>query len=198
MLLPGERDRDRLVQRPTRSKIAEAMSDTVVAALIGAAGLVVGTAIAGGMTFLQARREARERERIRREQNLLAAFQYFVGRTQPRSVGLSIIEASSRDMPTFLPMFVPLLVNQAIYLITQSKEKEDAALEYRNLDRILALLAKSAALPGAADSDPELSDLLRERVGREYGRGLKLDVGRVNGYLKLLGERGDVREGIHS
>lgn len=99
-------------------------------------------------------------------------------------------------MPKFLPMFVPLLVNQAIYLITQSKEKEDAALEYRNLDRIIALLANSAARPGGDDSDRELPRILHERAGRECERGLKLDVGRVNGYLELLGEAGDVRESI--
>ena len=172
------------------------MSDTVVAALIGAAGIIVGTAIAGGMTWLQARREARERERTRREQNLLAAFQYFTGRTQARSVGLSIIEASWRDTPQSLPMFIPLLVNQAIYLVTQSKEKEDAALEYRNLDRIFALLGESGARPRAAGGDRELSDILRKRAGGKFERGLKLDAPRVNRYLKLLGEAGDVRENV--
>src|SRR4051812_1329121 len=49
--------------RGVRSTIAETMSDTVVAALIGVGGIIVGTAIAGGMTLLQARRERRERER---------------------------------------------------------------------------------------------------------------------------------------
>ena len=164
------------------------MSAPVVAALIGVGGAIVGAAIVGVVSLHVAKRGASERERTRREQNLLAAFQYFDGRTQRRSVGLSIIEASWRDMPELLPMFVPLLVNQAIYLITQSKEKEDAELEYRNLDRIVALLTKRSARPGAVDGYGALREILRKKLGGGYERGLPLKRERINKYRGRLGD----------
>jgi hypothetical protein len=53
------------------------MSDEVVAAIIGVGGVLVGAGIAGGLSLRQATLAARERQQVRREQNFIAAFQYF-------------------------------------------------------------------------------------------------------------------------
>jgi hypothetical protein len=178
------------------------MSDEVVAAIIGVSGVLVGAGIAGGLSLRQATLAARERQQVRREQNYIAAFQYFDGKTQRRSVGISIIAASWREMPELLPMFVPLLVHQAIYLITQSREKEDAALEYRNLDRIIDLLATSAAQRGSLDGYRELRKILRNRASGQHARRLPLKPDCINAYLELLGETrghvGDTPEAVPS
>jgi hypothetical protein len=105
-------------------------------------------------------------------------------------------------MLELLPMFVPLLVHQAIYLITQSRDKEDAALEYRNLDRIIDLLATSAAQRGSLDGYRELRKILRNRASGQHARRLPLKPDCINAYLELLGETrgpvGDTPEAVPS
>jgi hypothetical protein len=87
-----------------------------------------------------------------------------------------------------LPRFVPLLTNQAIYLITQSGADDDAELEYRNLDRIVGLLAKPSARLRAEGGYAEVRAVLRKKRDGEYLRGLRLSTEDIDGYLTRLGE----------
>jgi hypothetical protein len=84
------------------------VSSAVVTALIGVGGVLVGAALAGGITGWQNKVASAERTQTRREQNLIAAFQYFDGGTQRRSVGLSIIEAPARGGAALSPWGSPV------------------------------------------------------------------------------------------
>ena len=168
------------------------MSDQVVAALIGLGGVLVGALLAGGVSLYQARVAANERRETRREQNLMAAFQYFDGKTQRRSVGLSIIEAGWRQTPKLLPMFVPLLAYQAIHLIAVSGGGEDAALEHKNLDRIVDLLALASVESGTAGDFSAVQEALAKKKRGEYQKGLPLDGPRIDAYCAQLTKTPDL------
>jgi hypothetical protein len=86
-----------------------------------------------------AEREERERACLRHEQRAFGALEYFTGDTQRRNVGIAIIEGSWRDVPEMRRVFVPLLANQASYLVEKSKQK-DAVHEIDNCRRIVGLL----------------------------------------------------------
>ena len=152
------------------------MSDAVVAGIVGAA---VGGVLAGAISTLQLLIAKREREQTRHEQNLIAAFQYFDGRTQRRSVGISIIEAYSSEMPKLVPMFIPLLANQAVYLLTQSKQPKDAEHEYRNLDRITELLEEAKSSGKFRERYRDLQSVLDKKERGTYARGLELTVEQI-------------------
>ena len=112
------------------------------AALIGAT--IAGSFALGqtGIGFVERREAGRIAERERRESYVFQALQHFTGHSQPRSVGISVLEGSWDSLPELRPMLVPLLCNQAIYLIRQSGQ-EDAAHEVDNLHRILELLIRT-------------------------------------------------------
>ena len=82
-------------------------------------------------------------QRRQREDSVLQALQYFGGRTQVRSVGVSVIDGLWDETPEFRSIFVPLLINQAIYLLEESKQ-ESAKHELFNLRRIMDLLIRAA------------------------------------------------------
>jgi hypothetical protein len=147
------------------------MSDAVVAGIVGAA---VGGVLTGVFSLLQLCAARREREQTRHEQNLIAAFQYFDGKTQRRSVGLSIIEAYRSEMPKLVSMFIPLLANQAVYLLTQSEQPEDAEHEYRNLDRIMDLLGEAKSSGKFHERYGDLEKILDGKEQGKYARGLTL------------------------
>jgi hypothetical protein len=90
----------------------------------------------------------------------------------PISEGRSLLTAAD---------VVPLLVNQAIYLFAQSKQKEEAELEYRNLDRIVALLLNPSARSGSNDIKQVLAVLPKNANGQSAG-GLPLNQERIDGY----------------
>src|SRR5688572_13683911 len=72
------------------------------------------------------RREiAKDRERERREQQLYAALQNFKGGTQRRNIGIAVIEQYWSILPEMRPILRPLLINQAIYLLKESKQVRD-------------------------------------------------------------------------
>jgi hypothetical protein len=69
-------------------------------------------------------REAAERINTRQEENVLRALEYFTGQTQRRNVGIAIVEGYWHTTPHLRGILVPLLVNQAVYLLEQSKKQE--------------------------------------------------------------------------
>lgn len=145
------------------------MSNEVLAALVGAS---VGVTIA----IVQAVLGYIERKRLKRDEYLFQAFQYFEGKTQKRNIGISIIEGLWQVAPHMKGMFIPLLVNQGIYLLTES-EQTDARHERDNLRRIMALLLGVAGpRDGFRSHYDELLGVLEEkRVGR-LKTGISIDV----------------------
>jgi hypothetical protein len=99
--------------------------------------------------------EEKERTRTRQEENVLQALQYFTGKTQRRNVGIAIVEGYWHSVPTLRGILVPLLVNQAVYLLEQSKEINDRH-EADNCSRIVNLLVISS------DTDPNIAHYYRE------------------------------------
>jgi len=87
-------------------------------------------------------REESEREKIRYEEVVLKSLDYFTGQTQRRNVGIAIVEGAWSRTPHLRPVFVPLLVNQAVYLLEESGQAE-ASHEAENLARIMTLLTGS-------------------------------------------------------
>ncbi|HWX45079.1 MAG TPA: hypothetical protein VNY52_07125 [Solirubrobacteraceae bacterium] len=154
--------------------------------MIGIIGLAVGGLLTGGFSLLQSRLAVREREQARRQQNLMAAFQYFDGGTQRRSIGISIIEAYQRTMPELLPMFIPLLANQAVYLLTRSKQSEGVEHEDRNLERIMDLLGEAKPSGEFADRYDDLAEVLEQKTAGSYPLGLKLSPERLAKYRRRV------------
>lgn len=126
------------------------VSDTVIAG-VAAAAVTGAVSIVLAIISLQDRqREAderrdlqrqaeEERARSRHEEHVLRALDYFTGQTQRRNVGIAIVEGYWHATPSLHGVLVPLLVNQAIYLLEQSRE-EDAPHEADNCYRIVDLL----------------------------------------------------------
>jgi hypothetical protein len=107
---------------------------------------------------------------------LLAALEWFSGKTQRRAIGLAIVEANWDAWKDLQPTWVAVLVKQAVYLLTTSKSAESRH-ERANLDRIVRLLkdagsqldpnqrlALGAAFAEALDSSPGPEDC-RSTIG---------------------------------
>ena len=120
----------------------------------GTIGAVAGAAVSGVVAVALAvvasidrQRDRQERERVMTEEHLVHSFQYFTGGSggqQKRSVGISAVEGFSKEVPRLRGVFVPLLVNQVIYVLTKIPEgPRDEALdnhEKDNLERMIDLL----------------------------------------------------------
>jgi hypothetical protein len=130
---------------------------------------------------------AKQAER-RRQDSMLQALQYFGGRSQVRSIGISIVDGSWDEMPEFRGVFVPLLINQAIYLLSESEAK-DAEHELFNLRRIRYLLGKPA--PDGHDPRQDefyeylLSVIDRKKRG-EITSGLQLERAEIDEWITTL------------
>jgi len=104
--------------------------------------------------------DAHERRQTRNESYMIESFGFFTGGTQRRGVGISAVEGLLPELPDLRGVFVPLLVNQAIYVLTkvpESKKRSDVAAEVTenaaggkalddhekdNFNRMIALLAE--------------------------------------------------------
>ncbi len=80
----------------------------------------------------------RERRGNRKQDQLFQAFPWFDGGAQRCSVGIAIVEGFWVELPSHRRLMVPLLANQAIYLLSIADER--TAQELGNLDRIMRLL----------------------------------------------------------
>lgn len=116
----------------------------VAAVVPGVIGVIV--AVIGHLDHRQAaaEREAlrsqadEERDRLRYEQIVLSSLDYFTGqdpKAKRRHCG-PVLQGAWSKMPHLRSIFVPLLVNQAMYLLEES-EQEEARHERENLDRII-------------------------------------------------------------
>lgn len=80
-----------------------------------------------------------ERKQKHNDNILLKAIEHFTGGTQPRSVGISLIEGIIKKNNKYYDVIVPLLTNQFIYLLLQSDTKSPIH-EVDNIKRIFNLL----------------------------------------------------------
>lgn len=88
------------------------------------------------------------KDQIENELNkiLFDSLKWFEGGTQKRSIGIAIIEGYWNQKKEKLEnVWKPLLINQAIHILEESKEK-DKSTEISNLERIVKLLGKAALL----------------------------------------------------
>ncbi len=84
-------------------------------------------------------KHAEEQQQIRRDTYLFESFKWFAGGSQERNIGISIVEGFWEQVPHLRSILIPLLANQATYLLTQSKQ-DKAMHEQDNLLRIMSLL----------------------------------------------------------
>lgn len=130
----------------------------------GAVGAIAGAAVSGlvaivlaVLTSLERQRDAKElerervrdaqeRERTRIEEYLVQSFQYFEGGQQKRSIGISAVEGFSNQVSGLRRVFVPLLANQVIYILTKIPEHPQAeeldSHEKDNVERMIDLLCE--------------------------------------------------------
>ncbi|MDT0353598.1 hypothetical protein [Pseudonocardia charpentierae] len=110
-------------------------------------------------------REESERANLRHEQRAYSALNYFDGGTQRRNIGISVVEGISPVVPEIRKLYLPLLVNQAGYLLLVSKQ-EEAAHEVDNCTRIVRLIIAWKSDLGDSYSTyyKQLQDSLRKRL----------------------------------
>lgn len=135
-------------------------------------GAVAGAAISGiiaialaALGYADRRADARERELERIEDYMIQSFHFFIGGTQRRGVGVSAVEGLLSQVPNLRGVFVPLLVNQAIYVLTKvpevAGEKALTDHEKDNLDRMIAVLSDELRL-GDTEHAPHYAKLATE------------------------------------
>ncbi|MDQ6900106.1 MAG: hypothetical protein M3072_11460 [Candidatus Dormibacteraeota bacterium] len=104
---------------------------------------VMGGSVAGIVSILLAVFGIVERQSTRREDHVVQALAYFGGHSQPRNIGISVIEGFCTLTPALQDLFIPLLVNQTMFLLAESGQ-HDAPHEVDNLERIVGLLIDAA------------------------------------------------------
>jgi len=133
--------------------------------------------------------DLREREEVRLEELVLKSLEYFTGKTQRRSVGIAIVEGAWGQAPDLHKVFVPLLVNQAVYLLDESGQT-DSSHETDNLNRIMALLTRDEVVNGyAATTMQPVREALERRGASRIGKrtkGVTVPGEAVEGWLRLL------------
>jgi hypothetical protein len=88
---------------------------------------------------------AKEAERSKQRDVLYESLKWFEGGTQRRSIGISVVNTSWSTFEEFRPLWTEVFANQAIYLLTASKQGTKAH-EHDNLRRIMDLLLREPAL----------------------------------------------------
>jgi hypothetical protein len=143
------------------------MDAGTVSAVNGVIGALLGALVTGVIAWRVAAEErkgaANERETERREQQVYGALQYFTGGTQNRNVGIAVIERYLTVAPELQVTFMPLLINQAIYLLTKSKQV-NADHERNNLRRIMNLVLDGPDDPGIRRLYTDLCDVVTTRL----------------------------------
>jgi hypothetical protein len=146
----------------------------------GAIGAVAGAAVSGVVAValsvvasIDRQRDRRERERVMTEEHLVQSFQYFTGGSggqQKRSVGISAVEGFSKEVPRLRGVFVPLLVNQVIYVLTKIPEgPQDEMLdnhEKDNLERMIDLLNQFRSSGDFAKYYAKLAEEIDRKISR--------------------------------
>jgi hypothetical protein len=146
------------------------------------AATILGSLLALGGVLLVSRKTVETTEKMLDLQNkqkytelVLDALKFFGSGqgTQSRSVGIGVIRANveNPDFAPYKPVWCSVLELQAMYLLTDSKEKERPD-EIANLSAIVALLAK--VKDARFDSKPIKDALVTNSHTSSQGKGLIL------------------------
>lgn len=158
------------------------------------AGTIVAL-IFGGLGWVLAVIQTIQRHQEVRANQLLDALGYLTGKTQARNVGIAILQGLAPRSRQFRGAVVPLLANQAIYLLEESGEGSKAH-EVENLRRIMNLATGLSTgkdfvgRPYASESIRSSLRELRHSVDRKLdGRtaaGLTVDTDQLQAWHQAL------------
>ena len=109
------------------------MNQTEITLLIAIGGWAIAILLAITNLF--------EKLSLRKQELFVTSLQFLTGGSQRRSVGIAIIENLSSKSNKYNNGIIPALINQAVYLLLESKQS-DARHEFHNLIRILTLILR--------------------------------------------------------
>ncbi|MCO5187119.1 MAG: hypothetical protein M9928_11265 [Anaerolineae bacterium] len=107
-------------------------SEIIVGAIIGAIFGSISAVFGAWFTYRLAQKK-------RADDLFSTALEFMGGGTQRRNLGISTLSLYWREFPQHRELCAEMLIGSAIYLLTESKQK-DAEHEVFNLHRIIALL----------------------------------------------------------
>lgn len=147
-----------------------APSATVAAAVYGALVAGVVSIVLAGLGLVERWIERTEQSRQNTEARVFETLHYFQGGSQARNVGIAVLETYWDDprLRQLRDLCVPLLANQAMYLLRASKQ-EDKAHEQDNLRRMIELLRKASEQHRFPASYQLVQSALREKLAGEAG-----------------------------
>ncbi|MFA5229512.1 MAG: hypothetical protein WC446_07170 [Candidatus Paceibacterota bacterium] len=149
--------------------------ETKILTLIIAAGGWIVVIIQAVFGFL-------ERQKKHKDDILLKATEYFVGGTQKRSIGISLIEGMIKANRKYYDVVIPLLTNQFVYLLLQS-DTQSQIHEERNVVRIFFLI-KDLILSDKSRYHRDKCELL-DAIGRQLEGTEKSTLKIAKGTLEL-------------
>jgi hypothetical protein len=149
--------------------------------VLGPIAVGVVSALSGfAVAFYTVKANRASQSESRREGLIADGLKWFEGGSQGRSIGIAVIEANWRSVSMFRPLWVGVLVNQAVYLLAESRQG-NAAHETENLRRISRLLNLDPTLIGphhreSIDRALKVRNKAAERLklAQEAAKGLKL------------------------
>lgn len=149
--------------------------------------VALGGWVVASLQFYFGYRERREQ----REEDLLAkTLAYFEGKTQRRSIGISLVEGIWAPRKRYMDIIVPVLVNQAVYLLLSSSSV-NAVHEERNLLRLFGLLER--CIPDCSNPTNHRNEILDAILRRDpelEERGIPLGRSTLETWFKKFG--GDI------
>jgi hypothetical protein len=141
---------------------------------------VAGWAYAGFKEWLS----YRERLATRKEDQLFKALSWFEGKTQRRSIGVAVVEGLWQELPHYRKTLIPLLANQAIYLLAESDTA--TAHERNNLERIMQLVLDGSLRADFPHLHTELLDLTSPTSSRRGVTGNSVDSRKLHSWHTSL------------
>jgi hypothetical protein len=139
--------------------------------------IIIGAIVGGLFGAAGALLTHKAAERKRADALFSTALAFMGGGTQRRNLGIAAISLYRREFPCYNKLCAELLIGSAIYLLTESKQK-DASHEVFNLHRIMALLKDIASDLKDRKDYKRLEKVVDERIAKyepKPGRGLWVD-----------------------
>lgn len=144
----------------------------VVGAVLGALGATIGFALTRYWNIRDRRADQRERAEVARNADrakqrdiLYESLKWFEGGIQKRSIGIAVVNTSWTAFPEFQGLWIEVFVNQAIYLLSASDQK-DKSHEHDNLRRIMELVVSQRALVQRESRDILLQTIESKLTGQ--------------------------------
>lgn len=106
---------------------------------------------------------AKKTERQKADELFLTALDFMGGGTQRRNLGIAAITMYWRKFPEHKQLCLEMLVGAAIYLLTESKQK-DAGHELFNLNRIMVLIQDVSSKVQDRGGVDQLNEVLKRRL----------------------------------